>query len=176
MNLDTLTLVAFYFHPDLDAARARLATAEAGVTTASTRPNPTISAGGGYTDSKAAPYVLRFGLDWLIETAGKREYRTQRARNLTQSARLSLGEAAWEVRSRVRSALLDHLLASCELDLAEIRSAESQAYVTDPRPRRSQSPWFSSRLVVKQRFQARSDCCQPPWPQLLSRSRHNRGG
>jgi cobalt-zinc-cadmium efflux system outer membrane protein len=117
MDLDALTLVAFYFHPDLDAARARLAVAEASVITASTRPRPTISGGAGYTDSNAAPYVLRFGLDWPLETAGKRDYRTQRAQNLTQAARLSLGETAWQVRSRVRSAVLDHLLASRDLEV-----------------------------------------------------------
>ena len=117
LSLETLTLVAFYFHPDLDAARARLVTSEASVITASTKPNPTIGGGVGYTNSTAAPYVLRFGLDWLIETAGKREYRTQRAQNITLAARLSLGETAWQVRSRVRSSLLDHLLASRELEL-----------------------------------------------------------
>ena len=117
LSLETLTLVAFYFHPDLDAARARLTASEAAAITASTKPNPTISGGGGYTDAAPAPYVLRFGLDWLLETAGKREYRARRAQNLTQAARLSLGEIAWQVRSRVRSSLLDHLLASDELEL-----------------------------------------------------------
>ena len=117
LNLDTLTLVAFYFSPDLDAARARLAASEAAIITASTKPNPTISGSAGYTDAAPAPYVLRFGLDWLIETAGKRRYRTDRAASLSQAARRSLGETAWQVRSRVRTALLDHLLASRELDL-----------------------------------------------------------
>ena len=117
LNLDTLTSVAFYFHPDLDAARARLATAEAAVITASTKPNPALSGGVGYTDSNAAPYVLRFGLDWPIETAGKRGFRTQRANYLTAAARILLGETAWQVRSRVRTALLERLLASRELEL-----------------------------------------------------------
>ena len=117
VNLDALTSVAFYFHPDLDAARARLVTAEAAVVTASTKPNPTLSGGAGYTDSNVAPYILRFGLDWPIETAGKRGFRTQRANYLTAAARISLGETAWQVRSRVRTALLEHLLASRELEL-----------------------------------------------------------
>src|SRR5258706_975747 len=38
-DLETLTLVAFYYHPSLDLARARLASAKAGVQTASGRPN-----------------------------------------------------------------------------------------------------------------------------------------
>ena len=132
LNLDTLTNVAFYFHPDLDAARTRIATAEAAVITASTKPNPTVSSGAGYTDAGPSPFVLRFGLDWPIETAGKRGYRTERANHLTQAARISLGETAWQVRSRVRTALLEHLLASRELELlrreTEIRRDAVQIY------------------------------------------------
>ena len=117
LNLETLTNVAFYFHPDLDAARARIATAESAVITASMKPNPTVNGSVGYTDAGPSPFVLRFGLDWPIETAGKRGYRTERANHLTEAARISLGETAWQVRSRVRSALLEHLLASRELEL-----------------------------------------------------------
>lgn len=82
LNLDTLTTVAFYFHPDLDAARARIATADAAIITASTKPNPTVSGSAGYTDASPSPFVLRFGLDRPIETAGKRGYRTARANHL----------------------------------------------------------------------------------------------
>ena len=117
LNLETLTNVAFYFHPDLDAARARIGTAESAVITASMKPNPTVNGSAGYTDAGPSPFVLRFGLDWPIETAGKRGYRTERANHLTEAARISLGETAWQVRSRVRSALLEHLLASRELAL-----------------------------------------------------------
>src|SRR5437870_3200614 len=38
----TLTLVAFYYHPDLDVARAELGTARAAVISAGVRPNPTL--------------------------------------------------------------------------------------------------------------------------------------
>jgi outer membrane protein TolC len=116
LTLETLTLIAFYFHPDLDAARARLAAFEAAVITARTKPNPSFTAGSGYTNAERAPYVLQFVLDWTIETAGKRTYRTQQALNLAEAARIALGETAWQVRSRVRSTLLDHLMAERELD------------------------------------------------------------
>ena len=116
LNLDTLTLIAFYFHPDLDAARARLAASEAAVITARTKPNPNLTTVGGYTDAERAPYALQFAFDWTIETAGKRAYRTQRAQNLVEASRIALGETAWQIRSKVRAALLDHLLASRELD------------------------------------------------------------
>src|SRR6266851_273809 len=42
-NLARLTLAALYFHPDLDVARAGLASAEAAVLTAGQRPNPTLN-------------------------------------------------------------------------------------------------------------------------------------
>jgi cobalt-zinc-cadmium efflux system outer membrane protein len=138
LNPDTLTLVAFYFHPDLDAARARLATTVGGVVTASTRPNPSISAAAGYTDADGLPYALGFSLDWPIETAGKRTYRTQQAQNLTEAARLSLGETAWQVRSRVRAALLDHLLASRDL----------QALQGEERTRSEAVAVFEGRLIA----------------------------
>jgi len=138
LSLDTLTVVAFYFHPDLDIARARLAISEGGVITASTRPNPSISAGAGYTDAGGAPYALGFSMDWPIETAGKRGYRTQQAQNLTEAARISLGETAWQVRSRARAAFLDHLLASRDLETLQ----------QEERTRREAVSIYEQRLAV----------------------------
>lgn len=128
LNLDALTLIAFYFHPDLDAARARLAVSEAAVVTASTKPNPAFGSAGGYTDAERAPYALQFNLDWTIETAGKRAYRTEEAQHRLDAARIALGEAAWQVRSRVRAALLDHLLATRDLEaLQQERQIHTEA-------------------------------------------------
>ncbi|HXU79003.1 MAG TPA: hypothetical protein VN794_20665, partial [Methylomirabilota bacterium] len=42
-DLDMLTLAAFYYHPDLEVARAQWRVAEAGIKTAGGRPNPTVS-------------------------------------------------------------------------------------------------------------------------------------
>jgi outer membrane protein TolC len=46
-------------------------------------------------------------LDWPLETAGKRGHRIAQARQLSESARLSIAATAWEVRGKVREALLD---------------------------------------------------------------------
>ncbi|MCL4402608.1 MAG: TolC family protein, partial [Acidobacteria bacterium] len=40
LDLGALTLVAFYYQPELDVARAQAAVAAAGVKTAAARPNP----------------------------------------------------------------------------------------------------------------------------------------
>src|SRR5258706_12129798 len=44
-NLDLLTLTAFYYHPDLDIARAQWGVARAGRKTAGERPNPVFTFG-----------------------------------------------------------------------------------------------------------------------------------
>jgi cobalt-zinc-cadmium efflux system outer membrane protein len=42
-----------------------------------------------------------------IETAGKRGYRKAQARHLSESARLNIATAAWQVRSNLRTSLID---------------------------------------------------------------------
>ena len=54
-DLQTLSLAAIYFNPALDLARARLATAEGAIVTASARPNPTVD----FVPGVPAPYLLR---------------------------------------------------------------------------------------------------------------------
>ncbi len=50
-DLESLVLVAFYYHPDLEVARARVSVAEAGIRTAGARPNPRIGLGPTYNAS-----------------------------------------------------------------------------------------------------------------------------
>src|SRR6516225_11510267 len=114
-DLRMLTLAAFYFNPALDAARARVASTEAAIVTAGARPNPTIT----LTPGIPSPYLLGFDLQVPIETAGKRGYRLDEARNLSEAAKLDLAETAWKVRSGVRAALLDHFTAARDLVLLQ---------------------------------------------------------
>ncbi len=106
-DLRLLTLAAFYFHPSLAAARARVTVAEAEIVTAGARPNPTVTLAPGIP----GPYLLGLDFGIPIETAGKRGYRQEQARHLSEAAKLDLAETAWKVRSGVRTALLDHLTA-----------------------------------------------------------------
>jgi outer membrane protein, heavy metal efflux system len=117
-DLETLSLAAFYFNPALDAARARAEEARAAVVTAGGRPNPTLSLAPGIP----SPYLFSLDFTIPVETAGKRGHRVQIARSLNEAARLDLADATWKVRSEVRAALLDYLLASRSLDF--LRSEE----------------------------------------------------
>ncbi len=105
-----LTLAAFYYHPDMDLARARWGTAEAGVLTAGGRPNPGIGVAPQFNAdavSGISPWTLGFNLDIPIETAGKRGYRIAQAKHLSEAGRLNIVTAAWQIRSRLRSSLLN---------------------------------------------------------------------
>jgi outer membrane protein TolC len=115
-DLRLLTLAAFYFSPTLDAARARAVASEAAIVTAGARPNPTIA----LTPGVPSPYLLTFDFQVPIETAGKRGYRLEEARNLSEAAKLDLAETAWKVRSGVRAALLDHFTAVRDLALLRL--------------------------------------------------------
>jgi outer membrane protein TolC len=109
-DLKALTLVALYFHPDMDVARAQWGVASAGRITAGERPNPTLTPIIGYNTtsprSEVTPWIPEAALELTIETAGKRGIRVAEARHLAAAARWQVFSAAWSVRSRLRGALL----------------------------------------------------------------------
>ncbi len=120
-DLQALTLAGLYFHPDLAVARASWDVTRASIVTAGEKPNPGASAGPGYNSSTPAdtitPWILNLNLDFTIETAGKRRLRIDEARRLSESARFRIADMAWQVRARLRQALLD-LFTSTEVAAA----------------------------------------------------------
>lgn len=122
-DLETLTLVAFYYHPELDIARARLDRARAGSRTASAWPNPVLAVEAGKSltaDRGVSPWLYGFDLRLPVDELWKRGYRIEAAEHLGEASRLELFEAAWRVRSRLRAAFARHLLALRELDLRRV--------------------------------------------------------
>jgi outer membrane protein TolC len=113
-ELESLTLAAFYFSPELDVARAQWGTAQAGLRTAGQRPNPTVTVSPQYntTTLTPSPWIAAVNLDIPIETAGKRGHRLAQARHLSDAAKLNIASTAWQVRGRLRRALVDFYAAS----------------------------------------------------------------
>src|SRR5205814_5341801 len=131
-DLKTLTLVALYFHPSLDVARAQIRLAEAGMRTAGGRPNPTLNLTPGYDFSAAnglSPWIPFVGIDVPVETAGKRGHRIAKAERLHESARLNLASVAWQVRGNVRASLLDSTTANRRAGLLENQLAAQEQIV-----------------------------------------------
>lgn len=129
-NLASLTLAGFFYSPNLAVAQAKLNVARAAIITAGQRPNPSIGIGPAYTASAApsfAPWAIgAAALNFPIETAGKRGYRIAQARRLADAAALGVGETAWGVRGAIRTALLSHLVAQREYDLARAYESASE--------------------------------------------------
>lgn len=157
-DLESLTLAAFYFNPDLAAARARLATTEAAMTTAAQRPNPTLQLPFQRTlnpNAGDSPWTLGIALDIPIETAGKRSYRIKEATHLSSAARFQVANVAWGVRNQLRTQLLNLWIAGertkllqqqLELDQRTVSMLERRLGVGDA------SPWEVNqhRLIVMQ--------------------------
>jgi outer membrane protein TolC len=121
-DLHSLTLAAFYFHPDLAVARAQWRVAQAGVMAAGARPNPSVSFSPSYDTQipgNYSPWLVPLTFDIPIETAGKRGKRMAEARKEAESARWSFVSAAWQIRSGVRASLLDFSLAGRRAELLQ---------------------------------------------------------
>src|SRR6202023_2450766 len=111
-DLRALTLLAFYYHPALDEARAAGDVARGAVLTAGARPNPTAQPTIGYDTTTPPPWMPGFGLLIPIETAGKRGYRIAEARRRAESAQFQIVATAWQGRVGVRRSRQQSILGT----------------------------------------------------------------
>ena len=130
-ELESLTLAAFYFSPELDVARAQWGTARAGSRTAAQVPNPTLNVTPGYnaTTFMPSPWIPLGFLDIPIETAGKRGYRMAQGGHLSEAAKLNILGTAWQVRGKLRRALVDFYAASEQERLLAAQQAAQEENV-----------------------------------------------
>ena len=107
-NLETLTLVATYERPDMPLATARLGEARAREITAAVLPNPTLSFRSTYNTTTTVPSPWKVGpiVSFLIRAFGVRPALIARAQAQAQAAREAIAATAWQLRGRVRGALL----------------------------------------------------------------------
>jgi len=129
-GLKSLTLAAFYYHPDLDVARAQWGAARAGRITAGERPNPVLAPMLGYNSTtpvgEVTPWIPEIALEIPIETAGKRGIRISQAKDLAEAARWNILSVAWDIRSRLRRTLLD-LYSAQETESLLVKQQDFQA-------------------------------------------------
>ncbi len=134
-DLNALTFVAFYYQPSLAEARAQLAAVRAAEVTAGERPNPSVSLTPTYDTTTSPPWIPGVSFDVPIETAGKRSKRIAQAVFASEAAKWDFVSAEWQVRSKIRAALLnlrsahetEALLARAELAQSNVvRLLQSQ--------------------------------------------------
>lgn len=177
--LPQLTLAALYYSPELAVAAAHVDVARAAIITAAERPNPSIGLGPAVSVSKSpsmAPWGIGVvNLNFPIETAGRRELRITRAERLADAAALSMGRVAWTVRSRVRSALLNYLMARIHLKLvkAEVRTDSAITRYLRERVREGETPQPILTLALANLAKARLRMAQaqsvvPQWRTRLA--------
>jgi outer membrane protein TolC len=132
-GLAELTLLAFFFRPEFERARASARVARLEVDAASQRPPLGIAPRVEHHSEEGAddtPWSLGFEVEIPLATQGRRAALVERAEVLAQAAELDAGAQAWRVRREVRSALLELYAAReqvrlLELELEHQRSAQS---------------------------------------------------
>jgi cobalt-zinc-cadmium efflux system outer membrane protein len=108
-EVNKLALVAAYYNPDVRVARALAAESAATIITAGQRPNPVLTFVPAYSPSLGKgiyPFNFQPTLSVTFETAGKRGKRLAQARADAAAAQFRVAAAAWDARTRVRTALL----------------------------------------------------------------------
>ena len=158
-DLPALTLAAFFYHPDLDVARAQWAVARGEGQSAGERPEPSLSVAPGYNISTpsgpVSAWLATVGLAFPLETAGKRAHRVAQARELSESARLNVVQTAWQVRRGVRTALLD-LYAAERTEVQALRKVDVQAEAADLFARQAEAGELSPAEAGQVRIQLES--------------------
>lgn len=108
-DLITLQAQAQRLHPDAAIAVAKRKTADAAAVAAGARPNPTVSTSAQKNTSAelgAHAWTYTLGLDFPLETAGKRDYRAMQAAWQARSAAYVQADALWHIRAQVRDAYI----------------------------------------------------------------------
>jgi cobalt-zinc-cadmium efflux system outer membrane protein len=118
-DLNALIFVAFYYQPSLTEARAQLASVRAAEITAGERPNPSVTVSPTYDTTTPPPWILGLSADIPLETAGKRRKRIAQAIFSSEAAKWNFVSTQWQVRSHVRTALLNLRVAREDQSLLE---------------------------------------------------------
>lgn len=97
--------------------------AQAAIRTAAQRPNPVLNLAPQFNASNADPTAWTVGtaINLLLELFGKREARSDEAKALAEAARFDVDSASWQVRGRVRSAMLALWSAERRAELVSLR-------------------------------------------------------
>jgi cobalt-zinc-cadmium efflux system outer membrane protein len=152
-RLDTLTLTALYFNPELDVARAQALTAQAELAVAARRSPLGITLVSEHHSriEGSSPWSLGVAIELPIGTRTRREARAEKAALLADAAEIEIASAAWRVRSAVRDALID-LMASSQRTSVLRQRLSIQRQMEQLVQRRVEAGMLSSRDLGMERI------------------------
>ena len=132
-SLADLTLLAFYYRPDLEVARAQAAAARAQVAAATQRPpiglKPVVWHHSLQPPETTSPWSLGFEIEVPLGGSGRRAAIGEQYSSFADAAELNVGSAAWAARSDVRARFLDCYAAGRTLELLDAEARERRALV-----------------------------------------------
>lgn len=132
-GLADLTLLAFYYQPTLELARAQAAAARAQVAAATQRTpiaiKPVVQHHSLQLPDTKGPWTLGFEVEIPLMGEGRRAALGEQYDAMAQSAELAVGSVAWTVRSEVRIRFLDCYAASRSLELLDVEAREWRSLV-----------------------------------------------
>lgn len=132
-GLPELTLLSFYFHPDLAVARARVKVARAALEQARAPAvagvSPLLEYHSERRPEDAGPWSLGFEFELPLAGLSRRAARLEAGQLEVERAQLDVAAAAWSLRARVRAALLTLHAAQREGEWAEREADQNDALV-----------------------------------------------
>jgi outer membrane protein TolC len=130
-GLTELTLLAFYYQPDLELARAQAAVARAQVAAATQHApiglKPVVWHHSEQLPGTTSPWTLGFEVEIPLSGSARREAISEQYGSLAQSAELAVGSVAWSVRSELRARFLDCYGAGRTIELLDAEARERRA-------------------------------------------------
>lgn len=132
-DLQSLTLAAVLYHPEIELARAKARVTAAETRTSRTRQPITVTARPEYntkTGGDDTPWGLGVLVGLPIDLGDKRGKRTEQLTRLEEAANLEVAVATWRVRSRLRRHFVELYVADRTYTALEHEQQERRQLVT----------------------------------------------
>jgi cobalt-zinc-cadmium efflux system outer membrane protein len=110
-NFRMLALASSFYNQNLEIVKAHWEVTKAGIVTAEARPNPSINLTPQFSTNVLgellSPWIVASEIEIPIQTAGKRRFKTNEAKQLSDAARLNIISTAWQEWTNLKKSLLD---------------------------------------------------------------------